>query len=191
MIGKIRGIISEIEGNIGLIETNSGVFYQVYLPPKLLKNCQRGDQIEIYTYLQVKQDGLILFGFENRKQFQLFEMLLLVDGVGPKSAFNIVCFQEPEKIIQAAKENDVGFFCSIPGIGKKSAQKILLELSGHLKEAFQPISINLTQEDNLIIEALVSLGFRKSEAIKVITKIDKKLTMEEKIKQAIRLVSKS
>lgn len=190
MIGKIKGVLSEIEGNIGLIETNSGVFYRVYLPTKILQNCQKGDKIEVYTYLQVKQDDLVLFGFENKEEFQLFEMLLLVDGVGPKSAFNIICFSPTEKIIQAVKENDFGFFYSIPGIGKKTAQKIILELSSQLKKPFELTAISFTQEDSLVIEALISLGFKRQEAIKVIGKLEKKLTLEERIKQAIKLITK-
>lgn len=191
MIGKIKGKLSEIDKNIGYIETASGVFYKVYLPPKLLDNTNINKNIELYTHLQVREDNLTLYGFQNKQQFNVFEMLLTVDGIGPKSAFNIISYTEPEKILKAATDNNLDFFCSIPGIGKKTAQKILLELSSILKKTYELKLTELSEDDNLTVDALVSLGFRRYDSVKIINKLEKKLTVEEKIKEAIRRMTRN
>jgi Holliday junction DNA helicase RuvA len=191
MIGKLKGKLSEIDKNIGYIETASGVFYKLYLPPKLLENTNLNKNIELYTYLQVREDNLTLFGFENKEQFNVFEMLLSVDGIGPKSAFNIISYTDSKKILKAVTDNNLDFFCSIPGIGKKTAQKILLELSSLLKKTYELKLTELSEEDKLVIDALVSLGFKRYDSAKIINKLEKKLTVEEKIKEAIRLMTQS
>ncbi len=190
MIGKLKGKLSELDGNIAFIETSGGVFYKVFLPPKIILKNKIKDEIEIYTYLQVREDNLTLFGFENKKQFHLFEMLLSVDGIGPKSAFNIISFADTDNILEAAAHNNLDFFNSIPGIGKKTAQKILLELSSQLKKPFDLTSIVLSQDDILVVDALVSLGFKKFESTKIVIKLGKKLSVEDKIKEAIIMMSK-
>ena len=157
MIGKIKGKLAEMDKNIGYIETASGVFYKVYLPPQLLKNTNINKNIVLYTYLQVREDNLTLYGFQNKQQFNVFEMLLTVDGIGPKSAFNIISYTDSEKILKAVTDNNLDFFCSIPGIGKKTAQKILLELSSLLKKTYELKLEELSDDDKLVIDALVSL----------------------------------
>jgi len=190
MIGKIRGKLSEIDKNIGYVETSSGVFYKVYLPPKLLESTNINKNIELYTYLQVREDNMTLYGFQNKQQFSVFEMLLAVDGIGPKSAFNIISCTDSEKILKAVTANNLDFFCNIPGIGKKTAQKILLELSSLLKKTYELKLEELSEDDKLVVDALISLGFKRFESAKIINKLEKKLTVEEKIKEAIRLMTK-
>jgi len=190
MIGKIKGKLAEMDKNIGYIETASGVFYKVYLPPQLLKNTNINKNIVLYTYLQVREDNLTLYGFQNKQQFNVFEMLLTVDGIGPKSAFNIISYTDSEKILKAVTDNNLDFFCSIPGIGKKTAQKILLELSSLLKKTYELKLEELSDDDKLVIDALVSLGFKRFESAKIINKLQKELTVEEKIKEAIKSMTK-
>lgn len=191
MIGKLKGKFTELDGNIGLIETSSGVFYKVFLTPKIYQNKKPGSFIEIYTYLQVRENNLSLFGFENKKQYKLFQMLLSVDGIGPKSAFSIISFEQEDKILTAVSNNNVIFFSSIPGIGKKTAQKIILELSSKIGKNFELQSLHLSKEDTTAIEALTSLGFKKYDSQNTLSKIDKKLSLEEKIKSAIKIMTKN
>lgn len=191
MIGKIRGKLSEIDKDIGYIETRSGVFYKLYLPPKILQNNRLNKNIEVYTYLQVKEDALVLYGFQDKGEFNVFQMLLSVDGIGPKSAFNIICFSDYKQILKAVDNNNLDFFFSIPGIGKKTAQKILLELSTLVKKDYRFKPSHLSEDDKLVVEALVSLGFKRYESTRIINQLAKKLTVEEKIKQAIKLMTKN
>src|SRR3989339_617593 len=101
MIGKLKGKLVEVDANVGLIETSGGVFYQVYLPPSLSSKVQHLSSIELYTYLQVRDDALVLFGFETKAQHDFFLLLLTVSGVGPKTAFTVISALKTEEIVQA------------------------------------------------------------------------------------------
>ncbi len=129
MIGKLKGILSEVNQNIGLIETPGGVFYHRHLTSSLISHTPPTSSIILYTYLQVHDDALVLFGFQTRAEHDFFLMLLTVPGVGPKTAFSIVSFTDSNKLLAAVKENDVDYFTTIPGLGKKTAMKIILELT--------------------------------------------------------------
>jgi Holliday junction DNA helicase RuvA len=186
MIGKLKGKLVEIDGNVGLIETSGGVFYQVYLPPKLLTTTYPLQPIELYTYLQVRDDALVLFGFETKRQHDFFLLLLTVSGVGPKTAFNVISTLKTEDIVRAVTTNDVDSL-KVPGLGKKTAMKIILELSSKLKSDFDMSKMVLTDDDQTVISALVSLGFKSLDARKIVSKLPKNLTVEEKIKEALKM----
>ncbi len=186
MIGKIKGLLSEIDGTSGLIETTGGVFYKLFLPTSLLM-VNTPVAVELYTYLQVRDDALVLFGFEHKKDHDLFLMLLAVSGVGPKTAYTVSSHSKPDQLIEAVRQNNIEYFTRIPGLGKKTAMKILLELSQKIKEDFQFEKMNLSEEDGTVVDALVSLGFRSQDARNILTKIPKNLSLEEKIKEGIRI----
>ena len=187
MIGKIKGIIHEIEGNIGLIETSGGIYYEVYLTPKILNKYTKGKKIEVYTYLQVREDAHTLFGFENRKEYSIFKMLFSVSGVGPKIAYSIISFSTPDDLTDAVKNNNVDYFTNVPGLGKKTSMKIILELSQKIETDFTLERMYLSDDDKTVLEALVSLGYKSYEAKQLLLKLPKKLSIEEKIKQALKI----
>ncbi|KKP86611.1 MAG: Holliday junction ATP-dependent DNA helicase RuvA [Candidatus Roizmanbacteria bacterium GW2011_GWA2_35_8] len=190
MIGKLKGKLSEIDGNIGLIETLGGVFYSVFITPSLITNHQPPTAIEIYTYLQVRDDALVLFGFESKKELDFFKLLLSVSGVGPKTAFNVISFIKPEELYRAVKANQVDVFTQVPGLGKKTALKIILELSSRLKSEFDMSKMVLSDDDKTVVEALISLGFTSQDAKKTVSKLPKNLSVEEKIKKALKSTTK-
>lgn len=189
MIGKIKGILSEIEGNVGLIETSGGIYYKVFLTPEIIKNNILASEIELYTYLHVKEDSLTLFGFEDKKKYQIFNMLLAVDGVGPKLAFVTISSANPTDIVTAVEASDYNFFSKVPGVGKKTAQKILIELSSKFDTEFKFEKIALSQDDITVVEALKTLGFDSKNLNSVIPKIDKHSSIESQIQQAIKLLT--
>ncbi|MCL4363671.1 Holliday junction branch migration protein RuvA [Patescibacteria group bacterium] len=186
MIGKLKGRLAETSGNIGLLETSGGVFYEVYLSPSLIGKTSLHSLIEIYTYLQVRDDALVLFGFEEKKQYEFFKLLLTVPGVGPKTAFNVISFIALESLVSSVKKNDVNTLTQIPGLGRKTAMKIILELSTKLKSDFDMKNLEVSEEDKTVIEALVSLGYKTIEAKKILARLPKNLTIEEKIKEALK-----
>ncbi len=190
MIGKLKGILKEVEGNQGLVETASGVYYMVYLTPDIIKRYQIDESLEIYTYLHVKEDNLTLYGFDNKNKFQLFNMLLAVDGVGPKLAYGVISFTDSQHIIDAVTTSNHTFFSTIPGIGKKTAQKILLELSSEFDTEFKFEKAVLSQDDSTVIDALTALGFDRKSSHDVLDKLDKKASIETKIQQAIKFLTK-
>lgn len=188
MIGKLKGILTEVDGTTGLVETASGVSYLVYLTPALLA-LKPHSEVDLYTYLQVRDDALVLFGFEHKRQMELFKLLTTVPGVGPKSAYGIVSFTKADELRQAIQDNDIDFFTHIPGLGKKTAMKIILELAQKLKEDFTMDKVQMSDDDKVVIDALVSLGFKTQEARQIQTKIPKDLSIEEKIKAGLRIAT--
>ncbi len=189
MIGKIKGILTEVELNEGLIETAAGVSYRLFLTNSLLTSYQPPAEIEVTTYLQVREDALTLFGFKTKQEYKLFNLLLDVPGVGPKSAFTIVSFSKVDELVAAVKQQDIKYFTRIPGLGKKTAMKIMLELSSKFETEFKFDHVTETEEDKMVIEALSSLGFKVAEARKVLEEISSELEVEERVKQAIQMLS--
>ncbi len=189
MIGKLKGKLIELEGNVGLIETNGGVSYEAFLTPSILSSSSLEKSIEIYTHLQVRDDAHVLFGFKTKKEKQLFILLTTVSGVGPKSAFSVISFSDEDSLMNAIKTNEVGFFSRIPGLGKKTAMKIILELSQKLKSEFQMEKMYLSEDDKTVVDALVSLGFKSLDAKQLLSKLPKNLSVEEKIREALRLTT--
>lgn len=190
MIGKIKGTLSEIDGTIGLIETSYGVFYNVFFTTSLLANYQVGSPVEIYTYHHVREDAQILFGFENKKDYKLFTMLLTVSGVGPKTAYGVISATNADSLIDAIKHNNPAYFTKIPGLGKKTALKIILELSAKFEGEYVFTQTYVSPEDKTAVDALVALGYPTQDAKDVIHALDKGLTTEEKITAGIRQLSK-
>lgn len=189
MIGKIKGILVEIEGNVGLIETTSGVFYNVYLTSSILTTVKPSDHIEIYTYLHVREDILALFGFKTKQEHKVFKMLLDVPGVGPKSAFGVVTFTKVDELIHAVQQNKADYFTKIPGLGRKTALKIILELANKFDSEFVLEQTYVSEEDKMAIDALVSLGFKATDAKQALQKIPTDLPMEDKIRKGIQLLT--
>ncbi|NTU47270.1 Holliday junction branch migration protein RuvA [Candidatus Roizmanbacteria bacterium] len=189
MIGKLKGTLVESLGQTGLIETSGGVFYEVFLPTPILTGAMP-KPLQVYTYLHVREDALILFGFETHKEYDLFKMLLSVSGVGPKTAYTIVASPFSPGIYEAVSKNDVEFFSNIPGLGKKTAMKIILELSQKMKDSFVLEKMFISDGDKTVIEALVALGFTSQEARKVLGELPKEHSVEQKITSAIKLLTK-
>lgn len=188
MIGKIKGKLIETDQNIGLIETDSGISYSVYITPSVISSYKINSAIELYTHLQVREDALVLFGFLSKNEYLFFIMLLSVPGIGPKTAFLIISFSKIAELTEAIKRNNVDYFAHIPGLGKKTAMKIILELSQKLKSEFTFKNLYLSEEDKLVIDALISLGFKSQQARSLFNKIPKNLPVEDRIKQALKLV---
>ncbi|OGK29761.1 Holliday junction DNA helicase RuvA [Candidatus Roizmanbacteria bacterium RIFCSPHIGHO2_12_FULL_33_9] len=187
MIGKIKGKLIDIEGNKGLIETASGLSYEVFLVPTIIKNNILGKSLELFTQLIVREDSQTLYGFTDKEQINIFKMLLSISGIGPKVAFGVISFSNSDDLTTAIKNNDIDFFTRVPGLGKKSALKIVVELSGKIESGFSISKIYMSEEDKLVLDALVSLGFKTEEARKIMINIPSNLPVEEKIKKGLQL----
>ena len=184
MIGKINGTLTEIMGSDGLIETTSGLSYWVVLP-KTLGVMALPQQVSFYTHLQVREDAHILFGFQNISQFKMFHLLLSVDGVGPKTAHTVISYKTQDEIVTAVRMQDISAFTSISGLGKKTAQKIILELSSKMKTEFDLSQAIDKPVDSEALDALVALGYKKVDAHKMLEKVDPASSLQEKIRKAL------
>lgn len=190
MIGKITGKLIEIDyqENSGLIETRGGISFNVFLPTNLKNERYINQEVSLYTHLQLRDDRLILYGFLKKEEYFLFLKLINVDTIGPKTAFNIINSISCDQLIEAVKTNNLDLLTSIPGLGKKTALKIIVELSSKLKEELDLKKINLSQEDKDLIEALKSLGYKNEEIKKIVSKIPVNLSLEERIKKALQML---
>ena len=128
MIGYIKGVIEEIEENSILLD-HGGMGFRINMPAALLdRNAHKGDQVKIYTHLQVKEDDMQLYGFYTRDDLEVFRLLLNVSGIGPKGAMNILSVISADNLRFAVLSDDAAAIAKAPGIGKKTAQKLILEL---------------------------------------------------------------
>lgn len=190
MIGILQGQV-KIKNKDNLILMVSGVGYIVFTPQRLLNQVKPAADLLLFTHTHVREDQLSLFGFATAAELELFELLLSVSGIGPKTALAIV-EREAQFVRQAVVTADVAFFTSIPRLGTKNAQKVIIELKSKLGSLTE---LDLTGkpigETQTVLDSLVSMGFSKTEAVTAIQKIPIGLvTVEEKIKSALKLLGK-
>ncbi len=187
MIGFLNGNIEFLNIPYAIINVN-GVGYKVLVPNTVFEKLSLKQKVKIYTYTFVREDALELFGFLEPDDLKLFESLISVSGIGPKTALNIFSFGKREEIIEAIIKGDVMFFSNVPRLGRKNAQKIIIELKNKLGTSSE---LDLSGKDLIetaeVIQALKSFGFTQQEAAKALREVDKKdKTTEEKIRLALK-----
>lgn len=173
-------MIASINGKVLQILTNSivvgvgGIGVQVYIPSTLLEQLRSGDDVFFYTSLIVRQDALSLYGFESNEGREYFNLLLGVDGIGPRVALSILSTLDPQTIRRAVFSEQSDIFCRVPGVGKKTAQKIVLYLHDRLPTAEGIAGISRFSDlDTEVLTALTSLGYSVVEAQAAIQAIPK------------------
>jgi Holliday junction DNA helicase RuvA len=164
MIASLNGRIQEILTDSLIVEMG-GVGLQVYTPSTTRDHLHVGDLVFLYTYLVVRQDLLALYGFESREGRQYFTLLLTVDGIGPKLALGVLSVLSPDAIRRAVFHEQPEVFSRVSGVGKKTAQKILLQLQDKIpgEAGLEPVSA-ISETDAEVIGALTSLGYSVVEA---------------------------
>jgi len=177
MIARLRGRPVARRAD-GLVVDVGGVGYLVQATPSVLRRAEGAGEVELETYLHVREDALQLYGFAEAAERELFEQLLSVSGIGPKVALSIVSGSPVAELRRAIALEDTARFEAIPGIGKKTAQRVVLELKGSAAIAAEPSS-------GLAREALVELGWSVVEADRVLAGIDPDLPPEERIRLAL------
>lgn len=179
MIGYLRGKVLKI-GEAKLIIDCNGVGYSVAVK-EMVHSLH--DEVSLWIHTYVKEDVLALYGFAEEEELYLFEKLLGISGVGPKVALQVLKAGTPRAIEAAIREADVDFFTAVPGIGKKGAQRIIVELKGKIGKDLNLVD-SPTREDAL--KGLINLGYLKTEAMEALKKVDRNLPAEEQIKLALK-----
>jgi Holliday junction DNA helicase RuvA len=159
-----------------------GVGYALSVTPTAAQRAERGEEVTLETYLHVREDALQLYGFGEPAERELFEHLLAVSGVGPKVALAIVSGSPPADLRRAIALEDTARFEAIPGIGKKTAQRVVLELKEKLGTAAAPPAPSRAGAR----DALVELGYSVVEAERALARVDSELPVEEQVRQALR-----
>jgi Holliday junction DNA helicase RuvA len=187
MISSLKGRINRIWGNNVEVEVN-GVGYWVKVGNRMAKGLKEGEEKKLQTFMTVSENDVSLFGFENWEEVELFRLLISVSGVGPKTGAMILGEATAAEVIKAIGDADVGFFSKIKGLGKKTAQKIIIELKskiGGLGEL--DLSQNLPLMEDDLFMSLKQLGFGRSEIEKVMSRMPMDLaTLEEKLSWCLR-----
>ena len=206
MISYIRGSFAHLEPEEGLVVVETGgVGYGILISGKDLDLLPgHGEEIRLYTYLQVKEDGLQLYGFLTREDQKLFKMLIGVSGIGPKGALGILTALSADDLRFAVLSNDVKAICAAPGIGKKTAEKMILELRDKLKleDALDHIAAGTEAEvsgetavygeiQSEAVQALVALGYGSTEALKAVRKVEiqESTEVEDVLKLALKYMA--
>ena len=172
----------------GLVLDVGGVGYLVAATPSAVGKADGADEVSLHTYLHVREDALQLYGFSDASERELFVQLLSVNGVGPKVALAIVSGSPAADLRRAIVLEDTARFQAIPGIGKKTAERIVLELKEKLGDERVPVaSIGGTQPPHLVArDALVELGYSIGEAELALARTDPDLTPEERVREALK-----
>lgn len=199
MISYIKGRL-EIKSKDYIVVDVGGIGYKIFMSETAINELEKGTEVKVFTYMRVREDDISLYGFLNNEELVTFELLISVGGVGAKSAITILSNITPSKFALAVITNDVNTLKKLPGIGAKTAARIILELKDKMKteqsiEASENEEIKeaivLDNKANDALEALCVLGYTRKDVEKVLSNIDtNKLTVEEIIKQGLKYLGR-
>jgi Holliday junction DNA helicase RuvA len=188
MIGKITGQISWIGEKFALVETG-GIGYKVHAGASTLAKLKIGKNASFFTHLAVREDALDLYGFLEKSELDFFEMLLSVSGIGPKSALGIIGTASAETLKNAIASGDTSYLTKVSGIGKKTAEKIIIELRDKLTKLGHKTEKESFRGELDALEALKSLGYSQSEAREALKEVSPKTTeTSAKVKEALKIL---
>lgn len=194
MIALIQGKVVNSSGQEVAILTNSGLGYNVLVSPSASQICVLGAEVSLETHLVVKEDALDLYGFVSGSEKKLFKNFVSVSGVGPKTAMHLFSLGSVEEIVLAVGRGDTDFLTKVSGIGKKTAERIVVELREKMQKdqtAYGKISLseNVSSSVNDALEGLITLGYTPLQARETLKKIEtENKTSEQLLKEALRII---
>ena len=187
MIASLKGTIQALGSDWAIVNVN-GIGFQVYLPTSTLSTLgATGEEVELHTHLHLREDNATLYGFASAEELGLFQTLIGVSGLGPKLALSMLSAMSVEKLTMAIASGSADLLAEVPGIGKKMAERLIVELKGKIAAGWIGAPAQLTEENADVLAALTSLGYSVREATRAVATLppDQKLTLEEKIKLAL------
>lgn len=197
MITFIRGELVAYEEDKVIVDVG-GVGYGIYMSQQAMGGLpQTGNEVKIHTYMNVKEDAMQLFGFLTRDDLQVFKLIIGVSGIGPKGGLSILSQLSPDELRFAVMSGDAKAISAAPGIGKKTAEKLIIELKDklsiedvltHAAESDESVRAGSTNEiQSEAIQALVALGYSSSESLKAVKKVDlTDANVEDVLKEALK-----
>jgi Holliday junction DNA helicase RuvA len=195
MISFVRGELTSIDIEKVIVDVH-GLGYSIFMSEHSISLLPKiGSEVKIHTYFNVREDAMLLFGFLTEEDLEIFKLLIQVNGVGPKAGLNILATLTADELRYAVISGDVKGISKAPGIGKKTAEKIILELKDKLditdilpgRDSYEPSLEGGDGNHHEAVLALVSLGYGQSESLRVINKIDTlHKSTEEILKEALR-----
>lgn len=190
MIAHLRGKIEEKFGNFLTIDVN-GVGYEIAVPTPDFEAVNLGEEKKFYTYHAVRENAEDLYGFSSLAAKKIFELLISVQGIGPKAAIAILSLAEAEEVRNAIANADAAFISKASGVGKKTAERVIVDLRdkvgipSHYGATETKFVVNATKNDEAL-DALIALGFPLKEATTALEKVDVSLPVEERVRLALK-----
>lgn len=189
MIGFVEGVVKGVIRDTVVVVPPSGPGYRLHVPTAVLARITAGDTLSLWTHLAVRENAQELFGFETKEELMWFELLLTVSGVGPRSALAVLNAVDIEALEGAIAGNDPSALTRAFGVGRKTAEKVVLELK---EKVIAPKGPRPAGGDGDVVEALIALGYSQSEARDAVRALPQGLaTTEEKVREALRLATRS
>lgn len=189
MIAKIEGIVLDIAEKFIVVGVG-GVGFKVFTTLETKETCAKGEKISFFTHLVVREDALDLYGFLTEEELKFFEMIINISGIGPKTALNVMNISPVQALKIAISNGDTAHLTKVSGIGKKIAEKMVLELKDKITISEDESDVSLKDEIDAI-EALKALGYNQKEARDALKEIDRKITKTgERIKAALKILGK-
>ena len=190
MIGKLTGTLSDKNPPQVLVDCN-GVGYEVHVPMSTFYNLpELGARVSLLTHFVVREDAQILYGFENAGEREAFRQLIKIAGVGPRTALSVLSGMSVGELSQAVTMQESGRLMKVPGIGKKTAERLLLELKGKLGPDIGLTASVVNDAQGDILQALVALGYSDKEAALALKALPAEVGVSEGIKLALRALAK-
>ena len=188
MIASLHGRLESLGSDCAVINVG-GIGFQVYMPTSTLSTLSTtGEEVKLYTHLHLKEDNATLYGFASSDELGLFQTLISVSGLGPKLALAMLSAMTVEKLTMAIATGSVDLLTVVPGIGKKVANRLILELKDKIGAGWITTpAAQIAQENTEVLAALTSLGYSVSEANRAVATLppSSDLSLEEKLKQAL------
>jgi Holliday junction DNA helicase RuvA len=192
MIAGLKGKIESIGSNWVVVDVG-GISFQVFLPSSTLSTLGVvGQEVKLHTHLHVREDNMTLYGFGSARELSLFQTLMTVSGIGPKLGLAMLSAMDAEQLATTIASGDGDMLTAIPGIGKKTASRIVLELKDKIGgEWMVTQDLEAVQGNSEVVSALTSLGYSVAEAYRAVATLppSSKLSLEEKIKLALKYFS--
>ena len=196
MIAWLRGELLKKQAPTILLNVN-GVGYEMEAPMSTFYELPNvGEDATLFVHMVVREDAQLLFAFNTEQQRELFRSLIRVNGVGPKVALAVLSTLSAQELLQCMHSDDLATLTKVPGIGKKTAQRLLVEMKDRLEKEFADVALEAgslgesrSNDRQDAISALVSLGYKNSDASRVVRGLDADLSSEEIIRQALRTLS--
>ena len=193
MIAGLDGTLEQVNTESAIIRV-SGVSFQVYTPTSTLGQLGSiGDRVHLHTHLHWKEDSTALYGFSTLQELDLFKMLIAVSGVGPRSALAVLSTLKPDDLVSAILDNNVNLIAQAPGVGKKTASRVILDLRGRLEKEWGEMVSSRSSGDNAdMVAALSNLGYSIADATRAASAVpsSEDLTLEDKIRIALRYLAR-
>ena len=191
MIGSVRGTVIERTATGEVLVEVGGVGYRAFVPASALPSLHPGDAAFLFTHLHVREDAMVLYGFPTRDERDTFEALIATTGVGPKLALAMLSVHSPAGLRRALLEDDLAALTMVPGVGKRTAQRLLVELKTRLEVP----ELDLTERGNApapraeVRVALAGLGYAPDEVRDVVAQLPEEGSVEELLREALKLLA--